>query len=242
MTPPKDDLIGKRFGRLQAIKRTKVPKKRCSYWECLCDCGEAIKVSRQHLISGRTKSCGCLRRENSKKIHTTHGMRKSLIYGKWSSMKSRCKDKASHNKFCYFLRGIGYCNEWENFDNFYRDMGVSFKEHVKVHGEKNTTLERIDVNKGYDIENCKWATKEEQAENRQGNFWFICKNTKTGQKIISRNQKKVARIIGVGQGSISCALKVGNFLVTVGGEWIFDRFEKLQRRTNEHRGNKRKEV
>ena len=67
------DYSGERFGRLLVLERlddyiATVTKNRSAQYRCLCDCGEEVVVLRQNLVSGRTRSCGCLRRENMKKV------------------------------------------------------------------------------------------------------------------------------------------------------------------------------
>jgi ribosomal protein S27AE len=56
-------LDGKRFGKLMVVRRADAPKNRYVGWECICDCGNRIVVQSSHLVSGQTKSCGCLRNE-----------------------------------------------------------------------------------------------------------------------------------------------------------------------------------
>ena len=79
-------------------------------------------------------------------------------------MKERCtytKDKS----FKYY-GGKGIKVEWQNLEDFKRDMLVSYEKHLKRHGEKNTTIDRIDNNKNYCKENCRWATKKQQIANQ----------------------------------------------------------------------------
>lgn len=231
--PAKDDFIGRVFGRLTAIKRISIPGKRNSYWKCVCKCGREVVISRPHLLNGGTKSCGCLRKENHSNIK--HGLKNSTIYSRWKSMKNRCKDTKTKNKNNYFNKGIKYSKEWDNFINFFNDMSESFEKHVELFGKHNTTLERVDVTKGYNKENCVWATWEEQSSNRRNNFWFIGINKETKEIILSKNQKEIARKLNIGQGSISYALKIGNFKVKVKKLWSFDKVEIFKYRRTKMR-------
>jgi hypothetical protein len=91
----------------------------------------------------------------------THGKRKDPIYYVWRSMKQRCLNKNHKNYDRYGGRGITVCDEWLNsFENFYRDMGDR---------PKGLSLDRIDNNKGYSKENCRWTTFKNQSRNRVSN-------------------------------------------------------------------------
>lgn len=122
-----------------------------------------------------------------------HGMRKTKIYGVWTAMISRCRNKNNKAYKNYGGRGISVCDEWLLFENFYRDMGES---------PENKTLDRIDNNKNYSKENCKWSTISEQAKNKRS-ARIITANGK------SQNMCEWAREIGIDERTIWHRLKIG---------------------------------
>lgn len=84
------------------------------------------------------------------------------LYLAWSNMRRRCNgDKHIKDSHTYVARGITYQSEWESFDRFYIDMAATYKEGL--------SLDRIDNDKGYSKENCRWATAKEQSNNTSKN-------------------------------------------------------------------------
>ena len=114
-----------------------------------------------------------------------HGMSKTRFYICWTNMMSRCFYKNRKDSHCYMERGIKPCNEWLNFRNFKSDMYSSYLKHVKKHGE-DTSLDRIDNNKGYSFKNCRWATTTEQIRNRRLTIFFEYKGKKRTIREISK--------------------------------------------------------
>lgn len=102
------------------------------------------------------------------KKENRHGMSKTPTYKSWEMMIQRCTNPNFDSYEYYGGRGIKVCKKWLDFRNFYADMGD------KPEGK---SLDRIDVNKNYEINNCKWSTQSEQLINRR-----IVSNNTSGYK------------------------------------------------------------
>ena len=107
-------------------------------------------------------------------------MSETKFYRAYNAMKDRCYNKDNTRYNNYGGRGIIVCDRWldpvNGFNNFKEDMYDTYLEHVRVYGESNTTIERIDVNKNYCKENCRWATLKEQANNKTTNHYVFYNN------------------------------------------------------------------
>lgn len=158
------DLTGKRFGRLTVIERY---NKKTPYvlWRCKCDCGKESIVRAGSLIRGVSKSCGCLVAETNKKRSTKHGGYGTRLYRIWDDMKSRCRNPKAISYPNYGGKGISLCEEWNDF--------AVFREWAMTHGYKDKlTIDRIDINKNYEPNNCRWVDMVTQNNNKSSNFFI----------------------------------------------------------------------
>lgn len=112
-----------------------------------------------------------------------HGDSHTRFHDLWRDMRGRCSIPTKTSYKNYGARGISVCNEWEVYEKFKSDMHKSYLKHVKMFGEKQTTLDRINVDGNYSKENCRWATYKKQMNNTRRNHKItIGKKTKTMQE------------------------------------------------------------
>lgn len=159
----REDLTGKRFGRLTVLKHDYVDYNGISFWKCVCDCGNEVVVRSTSLKNGMTKSCGCYKREQSSQRFTKHGLSDHPLYVVWTDMKRRCCNESDPAWYRYGGRGITVCEEWVNDFKAFYDWAID-------HGwEPGLTLDRRDNNEGYDPWNCRFVSETVQANNRCSN-------------------------------------------------------------------------
>lgn len=150
------NILGKRFGMLEPIEPLYSNKNKNWVWLCVCLCGNLKEVSCAALHARNNRSCGCLR--------VIHNLSKTAIFSRWSSMMDRCYNKKNKSYKNYGGRGIKVHKAWHNVQCFYNDIGEPpSTEH---------SIDRIDVNKEYGPDNCRWALPCEQANNRQNTLFF----------------------------------------------------------------------
>ena len=165
------NISGQKFGKLTVIKLHKRNNRKVILWLCKCDCGnEAVRDGENLKNKQHISSCGCLVAELAKITSTKHGKTKTRIYRIWSNAKQMCSNPKNTKYYNYGEKGIKIYNKWLIFENFWEDMGESYKRHVKKFGEMNTTLDRFpNQNGNYCPKNTRWATYSQQNSNHSKN-------------------------------------------------------------------------
>lgn len=195
------DMTNKCYGRL-IVKERRGTLGRMALWLCKCSCGKELITTGNRLRNGDTKSCGCLKVEAAKyagKCNITHGDRKIKFYHIWSSMKARLKCDLSYGH-------VNLSLEWEWYENFKKDMHKEYLNHCFLYGEKNTTIDRINNNKGYSKNNCRWATYKVQNRNRNVVKSFVAIRLIDNYREYFETQVDCANKFNLGKSNISQCL------------------------------------
>lgn len=169
------DLKNKKYGCLTPIRYIAGHKKRRSAWLCKCDCGNETIVTTDKILSGHTKSCGCLKMK--------YFILNRRIFRIWCNMQKRCTDKSRKDSKYYYGKGVKVCKEWEIYENFQSWA-------LKNGYSDDLTLDRIDNNGNYEPSNCRWITIAEQQRNKC-NCYYVTING------VKKTLSEWAREIGV---------------------------------------------
>jgi hypothetical protein len=177
----KISLEGMRFGKLVVLAEHPERRGNTIMWVCKCDCGNTKIINGNNLRQGKSTTCGCSTRR--------HGMRFTRLWRIWDGMMKRCYNP-KHKWFKrYGGRGITICEEWlQNHGSFFSwALSNGYKDGL--------TIDRIDVDKGYCPENCRWVDMKTQLNNRSNN----CVVEINGE---SRTLAEWADITGIGYQTI----------------------------------------
>ena len=194
------DLTGKRFGKLEILE----PAYKDKYgwkWRCKCDCGNEVILYGRAMLSGGTRSCGCLNKIAVSEARTTHHKSKNRLYPIWAAIKQRCLNPHSSVYEYYGGRGIEMCSEWrDSFEAFYEWAIANGYDENAPRGE--CTIDRIDVNGNYEPSNCRWVNIIAQANNMRT------------QRLITWNGKTMglsawARELGIKRSTLNSRLECG---------------------------------
>lgn len=156
---------GMRFGRLTVIERSGTDSDGKALWRCICDCHNILRVPGGNLVSGDTTSCGCYQKElagvTDKRIYPTHGMTETRLYTIWTDMKQRCNNPRDPFFSDYGGRGIKVCEEWETDFSMFYTWAISHGYSIML------TIDRVNNDRGYSPDNCRWVTFEKQANDKR---------------------------------------------------------------------------
>lgn len=128
-----------------------------THYVCKCKCGKEVRAVASDLKRGKVKSCGCYNHS----LIAKHRMSGTKLYSTWHGIKSRCTNSNDPRYAMYGGRGIAICKEWLDFIPFMKwSYENGFSDGCKL------SIDRIDNNKGYSPDNCRWTTNEVQQNNK----------------------------------------------------------------------------
>jgi len=151
------DMTGRQCGDWLVLKQAGNDAKGRALWTCRCVCGVERPVSGGDLRSGKSANCGCKKAERAAQLRRTHGKSGTRLHNIWKLMHARCSDAGN---LLYGGRGISVCRLWQDFAAFHDwALANGYADHL--------TIDRVDNNKGYYPQNCRWAGAKTQSRNRR---------------------------------------------------------------------------
>jgi len=184
-TPTMIKMMGEKYGRLAILGSAGRDEFGKYYLECLCECGKVVCCILDHVRSRHTQSCGCYQsqRSSDKRTHGDTSLRgqlrkKSIVYSKWCSIKSRCFYKSTPGYVRYGGAGITMC------DGYNKDYTL-FKTDLGEQPSNEYSVDRIDFKGNYSCGKCiqcksngwplniRWADPETQANNKSNTVYVV---------------------------------------------------------------------
>lgn len=193
---PRVDLTGHVFGKWTVIEFAgRSVAQNATYWACRCECGSTRNVCGPTLTRSESVSCGCTKAEIARKTFSRHSQYGTPEYFIWIGIKDRCYRTRNPGYKNYGGRGIQVCDRWKNsFDLFLSDMGPR--------PSRQHQIDRIDNDKDYCPENCRWATRRQQCNNKRTTHLL----TVDGE---AKSIAEWARETGISQGTIWRRISLG---------------------------------
>ncbi len=175
---------GKEVGNNGVIYLSELPKQK-NHRKALfrCHCGNEFECLVHSISSNTTTSCGCAQKEVARKLASKlsykHGMSWHPLHHVWVGMKKRCYDKKNCRYHRYGGRGIHICDEWLNDCKMFIEWGDAngYKQGLQI--------DRINNDKGYSPDNCRFVTNAENAKNKG-----VRVDNKTGVSGVEKVKKK----------------------------------------------------
>jgi len=156
------DLAGLKKNRWTVLEYVRRSDCGSAMWLCKCDCGTIKEVAGTTVVTGKSKSCGCLAAERTSVRTATHRLSKTTEHKIWLGMRNRVLSTKDTSYKNYGGRGITICAEWDDFLTFLADMG---ERPTPKH-----SIDRRDNEGNYTPDNCYWATPRQQATNKRNNI------------------------------------------------------------------------
>ena len=182
-----ESYIGCKFNRLTVLRVAGKNKFGHPLFECRCDCGTVVLRESTRVKNGASKSCGCYQIEITSQNNSTHRLSKTRLYHIWGCMIQRCNNPKNSSYKFYGPKHVSVCPEWRNdFMEFYNwAISNGYREDL--------TIDRIDGNKDYCPDNCRWVDAYVQSNNRSNNRLMtlngITKNCKQWSNYFGFNYK-----------------------------------------------------